>query len=239
MIEKLRESVALVDARIDKAAGIVRGVKVLGLVSKNGRKYTPAAARAAIPLLENARVYIDHPDGESNARKYGERFARLRNVRQDAAGDLFGDLRYNTAHPHAKSFEWAVEHDPREIGLSINADGVAVREADGTKRVEQITAVHSVDIVDGPATVEGLFEQTRSPARSAADLADEMFSEGGAPDAGRIAQHLFECDAASYPDAGRIAQRLFEDGDDRDPEAGRIADRLFRDELTAQHLSEC
>lgn len=41
-------------------AGIIKGVKILGLVSKNGRRYRPDALKAALPLYENCQVNIDH-----------------------------------------------------------------------------------------------------------------------------------------------------------------------------------
>src|SRR3989304_858479 len=39
-------------ASVDQAAGIIKRVKILGLESDNGRRYTLAALKKAIPLYE-------------------------------------------------------------------------------------------------------------------------------------------------------------------------------------------
>lgn len=147
--------------RIDTAKGVVYEVKVLGLKSRNKRIYTSGAVRAAIPMYEGAVVYIDHPDGESNGRKYRERFGRLKGVYQRPDGSLWArELRYNPEHADAKSFAWNVQNDPHGIGLSHNADGEGYRDANGNIVVDKIREVFSVDIVDTPATTSGMFEQT-------------------------------------------------------------------------------
>jgi hypothetical protein len=39
-----------VTLRVDRAAGVLRGVKLIGLQSLNGRRYLPAALTAAVGL---------------------------------------------------------------------------------------------------------------------------------------------------------------------------------------------
>ena len=68
---------------VDRKAGIIRGVKVLGHHSQNGRQYTPEAIRQAASLYEGAMVNIDHPDGEpTEQRSAYDRFGKLVRVRE-------------------------------------------------------------------------------------------------------------------------------------------------------------
>ena len=65
MTETLQE---LFDSRgvrmgVDRLAGVIRGVKILGLESRNGRTYLPEALAAAAPLYEGAKVNVNHPKG--------------------------------------------------------------------------------------------------------------------------------------------------------------------------------
>src|SRR5690606_32058205 len=45
--------------RVDRAAGVIRGVKILGTTSRNGRTYTDAALEQAAKLYEGLGVNID------------------------------------------------------------------------------------------------------------------------------------------------------------------------------------
>lgn len=144
--------------QVDRAAAVIRGVRVISANSRNQRRYTDSALDAAVPLYEGARVYVDHPAGESNARQFRERFGRLTNARRDAGG-VRADLKYNPRHPDAETLLWYAENDPGEIGLSHNAEGNGRRLDDGVVLVEKITRVYSVDLVDGPATTMSLYEQ--------------------------------------------------------------------------------
>jgi hypothetical protein len=141
----------------DKAAGIVRGVKILGYESCHGYGYTAEAMKNAAGLYEGRAINVDHPERKSlgASRSYRDRFGKLHNVRYVEGKGLFGDLHYNKKHAIAEQFEYDVEHDPSNLGLSHNASGVA--SADG-KFVESITNVRSVDLVADPATNVSLFE---------------------------------------------------------------------------------
>lgn len=148
------------DAGFDPVAGVLREVKLLGLKSRNGKVYLREAVKKAIPLCEGAPSYIDHPDGESNARKYGERFGTLHGVYQRNDGSLWArEYRYNPKHRFAEQFAWDVKNSPRGIGFSINGDGDGYRGPNGDLVVDRIDTVHSIDLVDGPATTTGLREQ--------------------------------------------------------------------------------
>lgn len=160
---KLRESLSVDGVgRVDRDTSTIHDVKVIGLKSANGRRYSRTALKNAAKLYEGIRVFFDHPDGDSNTRKFRERFGRLTNIRPADDGGMLADLKYNPAHAEAEQFLWLAENDPAGMGLSHNAEGRGVREQDGTVLVEEITKVHSVDIVDGPATTVSLYEQDSS-----------------------------------------------------------------------------
>lgn len=160
---RFREALSVTGVgRVDRDANTIRDVRVCGPTSANGRRYSAGALRDAVPLYEGARVCFDHPEGDSNVRKFRERAGRLVNVRPADDGGLTADLKYNPKHPDIEPFLWYAEHDPQGIGLSHNAEGRGIREASGDVLVEQITKVHSVDIVDNPATNLSLYEQDTS-----------------------------------------------------------------------------
>ena len=181
---KLTESWGVSGGKHDAAAGVVSSVKVLGLVSLNGRRYSPQATKAAVPLIENAAVYVDHPDerpvihGAAVPRSILKRFARLKGVHSDDKGELYADLHYRKKHWFAEQFADLVDNDPVGIGLSINAHGFGSPQPDGTMLVEEISKVHSVDLVDGPATCGGLWEQYAMD-ETAAGAAPALGDTGG------------------------------------------------------------
>lgn len=144
---------------VDREQGVIRGVKVLGQQSKNGRSYLPEALRKAASLYEGAKVNVNHPAGAPDTpRQYQDRLGSLRNIaiREDG---LYGDLHYNPKHPLAEQLAWDAENSPENVGLSHNATGRTKRQGRGIV-VEEITGVKSVDIVADPATTAGLFEHT-------------------------------------------------------------------------------
>jgi hypothetical protein len=174
MSESLFEYTALHDRtqrerslRIDRAAHRLRGVKILGFASTNGRTYELEAVRRALPLYEGTRVNINHPPGAAPApRDYHDRLGSLVDVRLDEAGGLFGDLFYNPKHPLAEQLLWDAEHAPHHVGLSHNVLARTARRGD-TVAVTEIVSVVSVDLVADPATTRGLFENEH--ARVAGD----------------------------------------------------------------------
>ncbi len=146
--------------RVDRAAGIIRGVKILGLESQNGRSYLPAALTSAMPLYEGAKVNVNHPRSPVGApRDYQDRIGTIRNVTVNAAEGLFADLHFNPQHALAGQLAWDAEHAPENVGFSHNVLAKVGRRGDRTV-VEGITKVQSVDLVADPATTRGLFEAT-------------------------------------------------------------------------------
>jgi hypothetical protein len=167
----LQEFVTSAPATIgrDPSAGVLRGVKLLGLRSRNGRVYREGALRGAMPLYEGAKVYVNHPAGDPlGPRDYRDRLGVVRNVRLVAGEGLFGDLHYNPRHPLAEQLAWDAEHAPRNVGLSHNVVARTRSAAEGLV-VEEITGVRSVDLVADPATTAGLFEHDAANAAVATE----------------------------------------------------------------------
>ncbi len=158
----LGERVAVSDvggSRVDRDAGVIFGVKVLGYESKNGRRYLPEAVKAAATLYEGASVRINHPRRAADQRDADDVFGWLEGVEVRADG-LYADLHYLRSHPLATRLCEAAERNPELFGLSHNADGETETRG-GETVVLEITEVRSVDLVADPATVGGLFEGRR------------------------------------------------------------------------------
>lgn len=152
-----------VPLRIDRNEGVLRGVKLLGHQSRNGRRYLAEALSAAVALYEGAKVNVNHAKaGPLMARDYQDRIGVVRNVSAKADEGLFGDLHFNPKHALAEQLLWDAEHAPENVGFSHNVQAKTRRDADETI-VEEIVRVHSVDLVADPATTRGLFEQRSVP----------------------------------------------------------------------------
>lgn len=163
---KTRTHVALIEtvnspgATVDEEAGVIRGVKVLGVDSANGRKYPMPVIEASAPLYENSEVNVDHQDREDAERERSMRdgFGHLRNVQVRDDG-LYADLHYFKAHPDAPLIVERAKRAPQTFGLSHNALG---KTSEDKLVVESIERVRSVDVVRSPATTNGLFESISS-----------------------------------------------------------------------------
>jgi hypothetical protein len=147
-----------VKMRVDRTSGVLLGVKILGLKSRNGRSYSPDALKAAVALYEHAKVNVNHPKGHPSApRDYQDRLGRIRNVEFREGEGLFGALIFNPKHPIADQLLWDAEYAPENVGFSHNVEARTVKNGEEVV-VEAITRVQSVDLVADPATTRGLFE---------------------------------------------------------------------------------
>lgn len=155
--ESITESILFEQAMVpDRENGILRGVKILGSKSKNGRTYKESAMRKAIGLYEGAKVNFNHPIKPGQSREYGERFGKVVNV-QFRDNGLYGDLKFNPKHPLAEQFCWDAEHSPDSCGLSHNVKARTTGKH-GSLVVEDISEVTAVDVVADPGSTNGLFE---------------------------------------------------------------------------------
>lgn len=151
--------------RVDREQGVLRGVKLIGLASRNGRRYRDAALEQARSLYEEAKVNVNHPkDGPLAPRDYQDRLGVIRGVEFRTGDGLFGDLYFNPKHPLAEQLAWDAEHNPRNVGFSHNVLARLSREGE-TAVVEEITRVQSVDLVADPAATLGLYEHSEQAPR--------------------------------------------------------------------------
>lgn len=181
MTEVLQEFVDSrgVTLRVDRAAGVLRGVKLIGLDSLNGRRYRPEALSAAVALYEGAKVNVNHPkEGPLAPRDYRDRLGVIREVEFRAEEGLFGNLHFNPKHAVAEQLAWDAEHNPRNVGFSHNV--LARLTRDGAQSlVEAITHVQSVDLVADPASTRGLFEEQEGAPGDDAKPQAAMGAESG------------------------------------------------------------
>ncbi len=150
------------EAAFDKASNIIRGVVLLGPLSKNNREYTRECMQKAVPLFEGRQAFINHPTAEEertgrrDVRNLAGRFSGIKY----AEGKIRGDLSLLPT-PAGEIFRGIAESDPAAAGLSSNAHGLW-RSESGKQIVEELTEVFSVDLVANPATTKGLFESDGS-----------------------------------------------------------------------------
>jgi hypothetical protein len=162
MLTSLIETTFSDSHSVDREAGVIRSVRVLGRSSRNGREYSERALGEAARLYEGLGVNLNHADRrETTLERPLERaveagFGWLEAIEVRADG-IYGDLHFLKTHPHSAMIVEAAERNPRRFGLSHHAEGRVVRN--GQKNVvESIERVRSVDMVQNPATNAGLFE---------------------------------------------------------------------------------
>ena len=166
--ESLTESVYSPDARVDRANKVIHHVKILGKDSRNQREYTAGARTEAATRYDGMTVNLNHPDKEAVKRSRGieEKWGWLESITDEADG-VYGDLHYLETHQYTPQLLELAERNPRQFGLSHNADVVGYRE--GRKEViESVEKVRSVDVVQRPATTSSLFEEEEEPPMSIA-----------------------------------------------------------------------
>jgi len=171
--------------KIDRDAGVLFGVKIIGCESKNNRHYPNETLRQAIPLYENSKVNLDHPDGDPRKpRSYHARFGMIRNVHLRENEGLYADFWFNPKHSIAEQLLWDAEHSPDNVGFSHNVEAVVSRSAcgvhgrdDSVALVERIVAVRSVDLVADPATTQGLFESVEPPPTITLEQVEQLIEE--------------------------------------------------------------
>jgi hypothetical protein len=232
--------------RVEPAAGVIRGVKILGLESRNGRSYLPEALARAAALYENAKVNVNHPRPSATApRDYQDRIGVIRNVTPLADG-LFADFHFNPKHVLAEQLLWDAEHSPENVGFSHNVEAQTVRRGERLV-VEAITRVQSVDLVADPATTRGLFESRGADTLDG--LAGEPLLEAlRRQHAGEVRRLEAEIERLSRLDAAHRKQetvnrllREFQlpEPESDDPTARAVTSRRFVETLLAAPDEAC
>ncbi len=177
--------------RVDHEAGVIRGVKICGFASRNGRRYPREVLAAAAPLYEGRSVRANHPRKATDPRDVDDVLGQLRNVALRDDG-LYGDLHLLTQHPMYRRICEAAESMPALYGLSHNSEG-EVERVDGIDVVKRIFEVRSVDLVCDPATVSGLFESRRDKPMTLREWAAKLhFPRARAASARATLDRLFE-----------------------------------------------
>jgi hypothetical protein len=103
-------------------------------------------------------------DDPGRERGFGEQPAVIRNVSVESDGN-FGDLHVFKSHPSAELLMDRAEQAPETFGLSHVAEcELSGGDKPGCTIVENISKIHTLDIVTRPATTDGLFESIDEPA---------------------------------------------------------------------------
>lgn len=222
LIEYVASDTTLV---VDEANSVIRNVRVLGLVSANGREYDRGGVKAAIPLYQGRVVNANHSARPGESRSVYDRCGWLKDVREDRDGGLRADLHYLKSHPIAGPLVEAARRNPSLFGLSHTARGRETQR-EGKTVIESIQSVSSVDIVAEPATVAGLHE-SRLP------VAKKKLSE------------LIECLCKTRPGYAGALKEMADSGvmspgadmpepkEDLKPDAGRDHTHALRDAMKA------
>lgn len=147
------------EVQIDREAGVIRNVRILGNRSRNGYRYNDAAMDQARGLYEGMVVNLDHQFAKGD-RRIADGFGALRDIHRDGEG-IRGDLHYLTKHPLAEAVVERAERFPETFGLSHDAEGQRERIGNETV-VTSVDRVRSVDVVSNPATNTSLFESERN-----------------------------------------------------------------------------
>lgn len=200
--------------KVDREAGVIRGVKIIGNKSVNKREYPQPVLRKAIAFYEGRSVNISHPSREHVAddRPFESLFGRIENVREDESG-LRGDLPYIKAHPLAEMVCEAAERFPNNFGLSQNAHVNWLVKEDGHRVCESVNKVRSVDLVCRPATTNGIFESEDAtmsmPSQPAGGNGPDANPDVSAPDIKTLfmngAEQIFD---EEDTDPGEKAKRI-------------------------------
>ena len=164
VVEQHTQSLEGIGASIDRENSLIRGVKLIGHDSKNGRAYPADVLRSAVEHYQGVRVNVDHPEGNPlKPRSVAERMGMIVNARYVEGRGVYGDFRFNPKHALTEQVLWDAENNPSAVGFSHNASLRLGPKRNGRTVVESIVGVRSVDLVADPATTVSLFEHTETP----------------------------------------------------------------------------
>ena len=152
MVERF-EQTPLEKPRIDRAAGVLHGVRVMGIKSAHGYEYSLEAQRAVVARYEQMPLGLDH-DYSSGPMTVADAWGTLFNPRVDERGTL-ADVKYLKSHERT---EQVLEDAERDIGL-FSLSAVTTRVVEKPKGIVTSFAPVRVDLVVRGATTRKLFEQ--------------------------------------------------------------------------------
>lgn len=140
---------------VDRETGVIRGVKVLGHKSRNGRVYEASAVRDCARLYEGVPVHFGHMTDS-----YGDRCGVLQEceVRDQ---DVYGTWKLNKGHVLYEQVMIDAEENPQVLALSheIDRDNAKITVREGVEYITSVSKVNSVAVVTDAATNKSLFEE--------------------------------------------------------------------------------
>lgn len=177
MITKLKRLVESYTGkvRVDREAGIIYDVLMLGTESRNGITYPDSTRAAAVPLFEGLKANLSHGDdrtmkGLRRPRDFQVRIGKYKDVRNTPDG-IRGNLKVLKSHPWANVLFDAAEEDADMFSLSPVMVGM-VNETTNPNVCVKIKEARSVDIVTDGGTTKSLFEEMEE-AEGEAEPAEE------------------------------------------------------------------
>ncbi len=174
-MERIQEFTTTAGAAVNQETGVLSGVKLLGLESKNGRSYPKSTIAKAAALYEGAKVNVNHT---RESRQYQDRIGNVRGVTVREDG-LYGDFHFNPKHPVVGQLLWDAVNAPGNVGFSHDVEARCAKQG-GKTVVEEIIRVQSVDLVADPATTRGLFESANGKEKTVElhDITEAQLREG-------------------------------------------------------------
>lgn len=138
---------------------LMRGVCLLGPVSKRGHIYSRQAQEDVASLARGCKVFLNHPsptEEKTGRRDIGRLIGVVENARV-VGRKVFGDVRLLQNDAAAQKLVSVAKLLPAGVGLSIDAAGEMSR-SNGKKQVESVHQLNSIDLVARSATTNNLFE---------------------------------------------------------------------------------
>lgn len=157
-----QQHIMVVFERATVRKNVIEGVHLVGFQAKNRRspeltpyKYKESALRTAVPLYDNADIYISHGKG-TDERPVESKIGFVSNAKFKEGVGVVGDLVLNEKHPFFEAMIWWAENKPSKLGMSHVATNLYNSKENA---VVEVRKVHSVDIVSSPSTTDGLFKE--------------------------------------------------------------------------------
>lgn len=190
--QRVTERCDISHARVDRKEGVIKGARLLGRKSKNGRSYTDRAMESAAKLYKGMDLRVDHAEKPGSKRGVLETIGYViddANLRVDLTeGAVYGDLQIFTESAAGRQLLEMAERNPGKLGLSHDA----MADMDGTV-VEDVQAVNSLDFVRNPATNSNLFESEDDMTKIAITEYVEAL-DAKSPTRAAITEHVKACE---------------------------------------------
>jgi hypothetical protein len=167
----IRESFQLAEASIDRKAGTIDNVAILGRESENGWDYSDEAMQDLVELLEGGPMFMDHPaDGDATAtRRMRDFLGKTVDLRKEG-GKVKGKL---VLVDQVEKICNVAEKTPELVGCSVNIRARTRMRSGERDLVERILIGRSTDLVIGPASNRSLFEQNQDVGRRRDNTSEE------------------------------------------------------------------